>query len=103
MANTFSAKISGARLMAAGIRSHLKELKSVSLKAQSANKIESLAAKAQTLDTKQEKLKAELKSCTAALKDTLSQMDSLCSDAKKRVKLAVAKPGWKEFGVADKK
>lgn len=103
MAKTFAQKLSDARLMSAGIRSHAEELKSVSLGEERATEIDSILATLQELDTKQEKLKAELKSCTAEISEKEKSLDSAIQDSKKRIKITIPQPQWREFGIGDKK
>jgi hypothetical protein len=103
MAKTFAQKLSDARLMSAGIRSHADELKGVSLGEERAAEIDSVVAALQELDTRQEKLKAELKSCTAEISEKEKSLGSAIQDSKKRVKLSIPQPLWQEFGISDKK
>ncbi|MDE7391771.1 MAG: hypothetical protein K2M90_04820 [Treponemataceae bacterium] len=103
MAKTFAQKLSDARLMAAGIRAHGDELKGVSLGEEQAAAIEAAVAALAELDTKQEKLKAELKTCTAELEAKSKALGDTVLDAKKRVKLSIAQSGWQEFGITDKR
>lgn len=103
MAKSFAQKLSDARLMAAGIRAHLDELKAVSIGEDEATAIESALAVLSEIDTRQEKLKADLKSCTAELTDEVKKLDKTMQNAKKRVKLTIPQAGWQEFGISDKK
>lgn len=103
MARTFAQKLSDARLMAAGIRAHGDDLKGVSLGEEQAAAIEAAVAALADLDTKQEKLKAELKTCTADLTAKSKALSDAVADAKKRVKLAIPSAGWQEFGISAKK
>ena len=103
MAKTFSQKMSDARLMSAGIRAHTEELTSVSLGEEQAAQIDSYVETLRTLDTQQEKLKAELKTCTAELDKNVSALNDVMQDAKKRVKLTIPQAGWHEFGISDKR
>lgn len=103
MAQSFSEKLSAARLMAAGLKAHSAEVASVGVTEDVAQKIEEAIKTLTDLDTQQEKLKAELKTCTAKMTDTSKQMTSLMQDAQKRVKIAVPSSLWKEFGITAKK
>lgn len=103
MAKTFAQRLSDARLMAAGIRSHAEELKSVSIGEERAVEIDTLLAKLQELDTRQEKLKAELKNCTSELTEQDKQLNDIMQDSKKRVKITIHQSLWQEFGIGDKK
>jgi hypothetical protein len=60
-----------------------------------------LYQKAQTLDNEQESLKAKLKSKTAELEEVMSKLELRMSEAKKIVKMDIAKENWKEFGITD--
>ena len=103
MAKSFAQKLSDARLMTAGIRSHKDELAGVTLGEEQAAAIETLLNKISELDTQQEKLKAELKTCTVELDKQTKELDDALKDAKKRVKLTIPQSMWQEFGISDKK
>ncbi len=103
MAKSFAQKLSDARLMVAGIRSHKDELAGVSLGEEQAAAMETQLNRIRELDTQQEKLKAELKTCTVELDKQTKDLDDALKDAKKRVKLTIPQSLWQEFGMADKK
>ena len=103
MAKTFAQKLSDARLMSAGIKAHKDELAGVTLGEDQAAAIETLVNKVRELDTQQEKLKAELKTCTAELDKQSKGLADALLDAKKRVKLTIPQSMWQEFGISDKK
>ena len=103
MAKTFAQRLSDARLMVAGIRAHKDELAGVTLGEEQAAAMEAQFNKLRELDTQQEKLKAELKTCTAELDKQAKELDDALKDAKKRVKLTLPQSLWQEFGISDKK
>ncbi len=103
MAKTFAQRLSDARLMVAGIRAHKDELAGVTLGEEQAAAMEAQFNKLRELDTLQEKLKAELKTCTAELDKQAKELDDALKDAKKRVKLTLPQSLWQEFGISDKK
>lgn len=103
MAKTFAQRLSDARLMVAGIRAHKDELAGVTLGDEQAAAMEAQFNKLRELDTQQEKLKAELKTCTAELDKQAKELDDALKDAKKRVKLTLPQSLWQEFGMSDKK
>ncbi len=103
MAKTFAQRLSDARLMVAGIRSHKDELAGVSLGEEQAAAMETQLNRIRELDTQQEKLKAELKTCTAELDKLSKELDDTLKDSKKRVKLTIPQSLWQEFGMSDKK
>ena len=63
-------------------------------------KISALVSGMNALDTKQEKLKAEQKACTAELNAKSKELSDIMADCKKRVKLAIKQELWKEFGIS---
>lgn len=103
MGNTFAQKMSDARLMSAGIKAHKEELASVSLGEENALELDSIVANLQNLDSKQEKLKSDLKTCTLDIAEETRRLDLRIRDARKRVKLTISQTGWQEFGIAGKK
>ena len=103
MGETFAQKLSDARLMVSGIRAHTEELAKVRLGEEQAVQMEEMVNGIRELDSKQEKLKADLKSCTAELTEKTKLLSKEVLDAKRRVKLTIPQSGWKEFGIADKK
>lgn len=56
-----------------------------------------------SLNSEQEKLKADLKAKTAELDAEIANMMKLYSEAKKRVKMDFPQEQWKEFGINDKR
>ena len=103
MGETFAQNMSDARLMVSGIRAHTEELAKVSLGEEQAVQIEEMVNGIRELDSKQENLKADLKSCTAELTEKTKLLSKEVLDAKRRVKLTIPQSGWKEFGITDKK
>lgn len=100
---TFSQKLNDARLMVAGIKSNIEALKGIGMSEEDATALETALGKTTDLNIQQEKLKADLKTCTASLEDSLKTLNALVSAAKKRVKIVIPQTSWKEFGIADKK
>lgn len=99
--NSLNDSLAFARLMAAGINDEqfANELQTVSLNEEYATNITNVAEDLSKLDTEQEKLKAELKACTARLEETHRHLDELLADSRKRVKIAIPQQNWKEFGI----
>ena len=103
MSNSFSDKLTMARLMTAGIRAHETELSKTEITADYADKLEKLVNEAQNLDIEQERLKSALKTCTKSLTDKSQVINALFAEAKRNVKFAIPQSGWKEFGISDKR
>lgn len=59
--------------------------------------------KAISLNSEQEKLKADLKTKTAELDAQVAAIMKLYGEAKKRVKMDFPQEQWKEFGINDKR
>ena len=55
-----------------------------------------------SLNSEQEKMKADLKVKTAELDKETESMLKMYSEAKKRVKMDIPKEQWREFGIEDK-
>lgn len=99
----FAQSLSDARLMADAVRAHEAELKAVSLGSDMSDELSALAKEMEELDTAQEKLKADLKKATSALNAKSARLCLLLQDCRRRVKIAIDKDGWKEFGISAKK
>ena len=97
---SFSQSLTDARLMSDAITAHSTELATVGLPDDTAANLTALIADMNTLNTKQEKLKAEQKACTAELNGKAKKLADIMADCKKRVKLAIKQDLWKEFGIS---
>ena len=101
MATTpFAQSLSDARLMADAVRVHIDELKAVGMEENTADSLDAIVKVMGALDTAQEKLKSELKKTTAELNAKSVELNAIMTDCKRRVKLAIKKDGWKEFGIS---
>jgi len=100
MATTpFAQTLSDARLMADAVKAHKEELLKVGLEEKTAESLKECIEELSALDTKQEKLKADLKSITANMSEVMKKLEADMADCKKRVKIAIPKELWKEFGI----
>lgn len=97
---SFSKSLSDARLMADAIKAHEEEMAKVGLPEDTVKRLSALIADMSALDTKQEKLKAEQKACTAELNGKAKELSEVMTDCKKRVKIAIKSDLWKEFGIS---
>lgn len=95
----FAQSLTDARLMSDAVREHIDELKAVGMAENTSDKIDTLVKVMGALDTAQEKLKSELKKTTAELNAKSAELNNLMTDCRRRVKLAIKKDGWKEFGI----
>ena len=73
------------------------------VKAEDITKLEELRKKMETLNSEQEKLKADLRTKTEELSKTISEMESKVSFIKKLIKIDIPKTQWREFGIEDKR
>ena len=101
MTKSFAQTLSDARLMVAGVSQNLDALKAIGISDSDLAALEAALAETSALDVEQEKLKADLKDCTAKLGDASKALTGQLAAVKKRVKLAIPQTRWKEFGIAD--
>lgn len=73
------------------------------MKAEDITKLEELRKKMETLNSEQEKLKADLKTKTQELSKTITEIESKVSFIKKLIKIDIPQTQWKEFGIEDKR
>lgn len=90
-------------LMSSGIEGNKDELASVGIDAKKAKDFDTLYSTTKKLNNEQEKLKADLKSKTDELNTKNSELKDLYSEMKKRIKVQISQPRWKEFGIQDKR
>ncbi len=100
---SFAEKMNEVKLMLAGIKQYPERLARRGLDAEFISRFEKSFQEVQTLDNEQEKLKAELKSKSAALTEKSTGLDALYIEAKKMVKVEIESTAWKEFGIQDKR
>ena len=73
------------------------------VKAEDITKLEELRKKMETLNSEQEKLKADLKTKTQELSKTITEIESKVSFIKKLIKIDIPQTQWREFGIEDKR
>ena len=100
---SYAEKISSAQVMLGGLNKHLNELTQRGMSQEFISKLMGNTEKAVTQNIEQEKLKADLRTATASLNNTVSQIDLAMSEATKVVKLAIPKEQWIEFGITAKR
>lgn len=99
---SYSENIASTKLMIDGLRAHTENLPA-GIDSEFITRMEETRSRAETLNSEQEKLKADLKTKTEALEAELKALQTQYAEAKKRVKLDIAKSQWREFGIEDKK
>lgn len=95
---TYSKQITGVKLMVDGLRNHLGEVTKID--ADFIDKLEALRTEVETLNSEQEKLKADLKAKTKALDNKMKELTEAHSFARTRVKVDIPRENWKEFGIS---
>lgn len=103
MARTFSERLYGAKLITSGAKNDLESLAQIGVSNEDLSEIEEQIQHVETLNSKQEKLKAQLKTCTAELTKEDKKLSEMTGALKKRIKLVIPQVRWKAFGIADKK
>ena len=99
---TYSTNLVESQVMIDGLKGRNDKLP-LGVKAEDITKLEELRKKMETLNSEQEKLKADLKTQTARLDTLRKEIDVHYADAKKRIKLDFARERWIEFGFDDKR
>ncbi|MDO5104646.1 membrane-binding protein [Capnocytophaga sp.] len=95
---TYSKQITSVKLMVDGLRNHAGEVTKIDN--EFINKLEALRTEVETLNSEQEKLKADLKAKTKALDDKMKELIESHSFARTRVKVDIPQENWKEFGIS---
>ena len=103
MARTFSERLYGAKLIASGAKNDLETLAQIGVSKDDITAIEEQIKHVGELNSKQEELKALLKTCTAELSKNDKKLAEMAGALKKRIKLVIPQVRWKAFGIADKK
>ena len=93
---TYSTNLAESQVMIDGLKGRNDKLP-LGVKAEDITKLEELRKKMETLNSEQEKLKADLRT------KTISEMESKVSFIKKLIKIDIPKTQWREFGIEDKR
>jgi len=96
---TFAQSLSDARLMADAVKANEEKLVADGMPKDTVEVLTKTIALMSDLDTKQEKLKAELKATTASLEAKSIELSQVMTATRQRVKLCMPKESWKEFGI----
>jgi len=91
---TYSTNLAESQVMIDGLKGRNDKLP-LGVKAEDITKLEELRKKMETLNSEQEKLKADLR--------TKTEMESKVSFIKKLIKIDIPKTQWREFGIEDKR
>ena len=99
---SYAKKINDTKVMLAGLNSNTERIGKRGISAEFISKLQGVHDEARTIDNEQEALKARMKEKSDALNLKMEELDGLYREAKKAVKLEMAKESWKEFGIADR-
>ncbi len=99
---SYAQRITETKTLIDGLREHQDFLPS-GIKSTTADDLERLRNKIETINSEQESLKAELKKKTAELDSKIKELETIYNDTKKRTKLDIAQSLWRKFGIEDKK
>jgi hypothetical protein len=97
--SSFAEQINSVRVMVSGLKSNSDRIAKRGFGNEKVDKLSLLQQTAMLLDNEQEALKSRLKEKTVQVEGTMKEMEALMSEAKKVVKLEMAKESWKEFGI----
>lgn len=95
---TFANRLMTAKNMVAGLTAHASELASRGITTEVLAQMNQLYEEAIQLDDKRNALKARSQEATAQSEETMSELESLCRDAKKIVRMELPEETWPEFG-----
>ena len=99
---SYAQRITETKTLIDGLREHQDSLPS-GIKSTTADDLERLRNKIETINSEQESLKEELKKKTAELDSNIKELETIYNDTKKRTKLDIAQSLWRKFGIEDKK
>ncbi|MDO4880397.1 MAG: membrane-binding protein [Capnocytophaga sp.] len=98
----YSTNLAGSQIMIDGLKGR-GEILPLGIKSEDIQKLEELRKKMETLNSEQEKLKADLKTKTEELGKVISELESKISFIKKLIKITIPQTQWREFGIEDKR
>ena len=98
----YSTNLAGSQTMIDGLKGRINNLPS-GISSEDISKLEELRKKMETLNSEQEKLKADLKTKTEEFNKTTLELGSKISFIKKLIKIYIPKTHWREFGIEDKR
>ncbi len=95
---TFAERLMTAKNMLAGLTAHASDLAGRGITKEVLDQMNQLYERAIELDDKRNALKARSQEATSETEETMSELESLCSDAKKIVRMEMPEESWPEFG-----
>jgi cell fate (sporulation/competence/biofilm development) regulator YlbF (YheA/YmcA/DUF963 family) len=100
---SYATQISDAQVMYAGLKSHIETLRKRGITDEFITSLNRTLSDVIEKNNEQEKLKANLKTATAALEALMTDLNGIMTEAVKVVKLDTPKEQWKEFGITSKR
>ena len=97
----FSTNLAESSVMIDGLKGRNDNLP-LGIKAEDITKLEELRKKMETLNSEQEKLKAD-KTKTEELNKAVSEVENKVTFLKKLIKIDIPQTQWREFGIEDKR
>ena len=95
---TFVERLNSTKNMIAGLSAHAEEVSKRGFTKEVLDQMSKLYEKAAKLDDDRNALKARSQEATTQAEETMSELESLCSNAKKIVRMDLAEETWPEFG-----
>ncbi len=99
---SYAQRITETRTLIDGLRDY-KDSLPLGIKSTTADDLELLRNKIETLNSEQESLKAELKKKTSQIDGEIKELEKIYNDTKKKIKLDIPQNLWRKFGIEDKK
>ncbi|MDR2928544.1 MAG: hypothetical protein LBV41_10180 [Cytophagaceae bacterium] len=101
--NSYAKQVSDAQTMATALEANLSTLEKRGMNESFINSLSGTLTITTGLNSKQERLKGELKSTTVELADAKERLHNLMAEAVKVVKLQIPQERWIEFGITGKR
>jgi len=98
MTKTFAQQLNDAKNMLAGLAAHAEQIAKRGISAESLTNANALYDQVSRLQNERNALKARCQEATVQAEQLMTELESLCSQAKKLVKIEFPKETWPEFG-----
>ena len=95
---TYAERLISAKNMIAGLSAHAGEVGKRGITQEVLDQMSGLYEKAAKLDDDRNALKARSQEATTQVEETMSDLENLCSNAKKIIRMDFAEETWPEFG-----
>ena len=100
---SFASQTTQASLLISGLVNHIDKLSKRGIDPNFIRKLSSILNRAVEANAAQHALKARMMERTAEQRECQSEMNQLCREARKLIKIELPPEAWREFGITDKR